>query len=85
MTWTNFMDMNSGGDQKLEHSDIYIEAPRELAIRIFEHKFNRDPYNVTCECCGRDYRISEVDNVDDILPSKHILFIDIDEIRKMKT
>ena len=57
--WTRFFDMNSGGDQKLAWSHIYIEAPEDKAKGIFERLFNRDPENVTRQCCGPDYSISE--------------------------
>lgn len=57
--WTRFMDMHSGGGQKLSHNLIFIEAPEDEAIRIFENRFNRNPNNVTCSCCGSDYSISE--------------------------
>ncbi len=57
--WTRFMDMHSGGNQKLDWAYIYIEAPEAAAREIFEGKFGRNPYNVTCDCCGEDYSISE--------------------------
>lgn len=58
--WTRFWDMSSGGSTKIEPYDfIFIEAPQKEAEEIFQDRFNRDPYNVTCECCGSDYSISE--------------------------
>lgn len=57
--WTQFWDMNSGGGKKLKWSYIYIEAPKEQAITIFKEMFRRNPYNVTCECCGSDYCVDE--------------------------
>lgn len=59
--WTSFFDMNSGGGKKLQWTTILIEAPMDEAVRIFEARFQRDPYNVTCDCCGGDYSISEQD------------------------
>lgn len=59
MTWTQFHDMHSGGGQKLEWAQIFIEAPEAEARRIFESMFDRDPDNVTCDCCGADYSVSE--------------------------
>lgn len=59
--WTRFLDMSSGGREKLEWSTILIEAPEDEAVRIFKARFHRDPYNVTCGCCGDDYIISEHD------------------------
>lgn len=47
--------MHSGGGQKLQWSDIYIEAAEERAREVFEERFDRDPGYVTCECCGPDY------------------------------
>lgn len=59
--WYQFWDMHSGGSQKIEGGpQIYIEADsEEEAVSIFENRFGRDPYNVTCNCCGSDYSISE--------------------------
>jgi len=57
--WTRFMDMHSGGDQKLAWDYIYIEAPKQEAISVFELLFGRNPNNVTCNCCGDDYSITE--------------------------
>lgn len=56
--WTSFMDMHSGGRAKVcPYEFIYIEAAEKEAIAIFKDRFDRDPHNVTCECCGEDYRI----------------------------
>lgn len=57
--WTHFWDMHSGGDQKLDWAHIFIEAPEAEAMQIFKDRFGRDPYNVTCDCCGSDYSVSE--------------------------
>jgi len=57
--WTQFMDMHSGGDQKLAWAYIFIEAPKEEAKVIFYNRFGRNPQCVTCTCCGEDYSISE--------------------------
>lgn len=57
--WTRFMDMHSGGGQKLDWSHIYIEAPEDEARRVFYAKFGRNPDNVTCDCCGNDYTVDE--------------------------
>lgn len=59
MTWTRFVDMHSGGDQKLSHKIILIEAPEKEAECVFYNRFNRDPYWVTCSCCGSDYSLDE--------------------------
>lgn len=55
----SIFDMSSGGDQKLAWSHIYIEAPEDEAKVIFERLFDRDPENITCQCCGPDYSINE--------------------------
>ena len=57
--WTQFMDMHSGGGQKLDWSYIYIEAPEKEARAIFYNRFGRNPERVTCTCCGDDYSITE--------------------------
>jgi len=57
--WTQFMDMHSGGGQKLDWGYIYIEAPQDEAELIFQNRFGRNPNRVTCTCCGEDYSISE--------------------------
>lgn len=57
--WTQFMDMHSGGEQKLAWAYIYIEAPRDEAELVFQNRFSRNPNRVTCTCCGPDYSISE--------------------------
>lgn len=59
MTVTKFWDMHSGGGQKLDWGKIYIEAPKDEAIRVFYARFRRNPYRVSCTCCGEDYSISE--------------------------
>lgn len=59
MPWTYFWDMHSGGGQKLKWAHIYIEAPKEEAIKVFYHRFGRNPNRVTCTCCGEDYAIDE--------------------------
>lgn len=65
-TWTHFMDMHSGGGCKTDYEHIYIQAPEEQAVKIFEEKFGRDPHNVTCNCCGSDYSISEDSSLEEI-------------------
>lgn len=57
--WTQFMDMHSGGGQKLKWAYIYIEAPEKEAAIIFQNRFKRNPHRVTCTCCGDDYSLSE--------------------------
>lgn len=57
--FTRFFDMSSGGDEKLEWPMIVIEAGQAEAEVEFERRFNRDPHNVTCGCCGPDYSVGE--------------------------
>jgi len=63
MVWTQFMDMHSGGGQKLDWAYIYIEAAKEEAKVIFYHRFGRNPEKVTCTCYGGDYSINEGEDV----------------------
>lgn len=63
--WTQFMDMHSGGGQKLEWQYIYIEAPEAEAAVIFQNLFGRNPHRVTCTCCGDDYSLSESETLED--------------------
>ena len=56
-SFTYFFDMSSGGGSKLDTDNIYIEAKKSLAKVVFERVFDRDPENVTCQCCGCDYSI----------------------------
>jgi len=60
---TRFMDMHTGGDIKITpYQYIYIEANNEEgAITLF----NRDPDNVTCDCCGFDYSITSSDTLEE--------------------
>lgn len=57
--WTRFMDMHSGGGQKLDWAYIFIEAPENEAMLIFQNMFDRNPNRVTCTCCGDDYSTGE--------------------------
>lgn len=62
--WTIFMDMHSGGRQKLDWPYIYIEASKEEAMSVFYSKFGRSPERVTCTCCGEDYSIDESETLE---------------------
>ena len=46
--WTKFFDMASGGSEKTDYAQIYIELPEDEARKYFEDKFGRDSDNVTC-------------------------------------
>lgn len=62
--WTQFMDMHSGGDLKLDWQYIYIEAPQTEAVGVFVSRFGRNPNRITCTCCGEDYSISEDESLE---------------------
>jgi hypothetical protein len=51
------MDMHSGGGRKTDHEYIYIELPEREAIAYFEQRFDQDPRDVACECCGSNFSI----------------------------
>ena len=59
--WTEFMDMSSGGSEKTKWGCIYINLPVNKAIEYFKDKFGIDPDHITCDCCGEDFWIEEVD------------------------
>jgi len=60
MKVTRFMDMHSGGGCKEPpYNKIYIEAPEQEAMVIFQNRFGHNPNRVTCTCCGEDYSIDE--------------------------
>lgn len=63
--WTRFWDMNSGGGTKTPYSLIYIEADEKEAIDIFENRFNQDPTDVACECCGQNFEIDSYESLED--------------------
>lgn len=76
--WTKFFDMASGGLKKTDYEQIYIELPEDKARKYFEYKFERDPDNITCNCCGRDFLVYEVD--EEPTESNDTLIIRKDEI-----
>lgn len=57
MKVTRFWDSSSGGSQKTSYRVIFIAAEFQDAIDHFIDRFGRDPRNVTCKCCGKDYDI----------------------------
>jgi len=63
--FTRFSDMCSGGSVKIKGAEwIIIEASEDDAVAYFEKRFDRDPYNVTCDCCGGDYSIDEYETLE---------------------
>jgi len=63
-TWTQFMDMHSGGNSKEKWAYIYIEAPEDEARTIFYNRFGHNPERVSCTCCGEDYSITENESLE---------------------
>lgn len=68
MIWVCFMDMHSGGGNKVKpYEYLYIEAERrDAAERRFENLFGRSPENVTCSCCGEDYSLSSHESLEQL-------------------
>ena len=62
-----YLDNYSGGGKSTDYERIIIEAVDEdEADKIFEKKFNYDPYSVSCECCGDDYSITWADTEEEL-------------------
>lgn len=80
MTWTRFYDLHGGGGRKTDFNEIWIEADRDDAIRIFEEKLDYDPTTSSCSCCGPDFSIGEEDGEDIPTPSGNIRVITLEEI-----
>ncbi len=57
--FVEFYDCYSGGFRKLGVNKVYIQGNKKDATEEFEVLFNRDPKNVSCECCGRDFVIQD--------------------------
>jgi hypothetical protein len=60
------MDMNSGGGHKEPFAGIAIEAPPEVARKVFYARYGHDPFRVTCTCCGNDYWESEYETMGEV-------------------
>lgn len=56
MAWTAFIDQETGGLQKTNWKEIYIELSAGPAEDAFCKLFGRDPIAQSCECCGDDFR-----------------------------
>lgn len=60
--WTMFDDGHSGSGRQMEpYEYIIIQAPWDIAQRVFYAKFDRVPEHVTCPCCGPDYSVDEME------------------------
>lgn len=64
MVWTRFRDMHSGGRAKEPYEYIYIEAPKDKAVEIFEATFGHHPFWIECECCGENYVVDEYESLE---------------------
>jgi hypothetical protein len=61
--WTRFYDLHSGGDAKTDYATIYIQGDEAEAVATFKRHFDRNPFNVTCDCCGADFSVSTYDTL----------------------
>ena len=65
LIWTRFSDCHSGGGRKTEYDAYHIQAPsEELAIVAFEAYTRLDAHHTTCDCCGPDWSIYQIDEGD---------------------
>lgn len=72
MKYTVFKDMFSGGSQKEEWERICVTLPEEEAIEWFVEYFGHDPLEVTCECCGQDYDIVEIEDLSELANNPYV-------------
>lgn len=63
--WTSFWDMHSGGGTKTPYEMIFIEADEEEAIKIFKDKFDQDPTDTACSCCGQNFSIDSYKSLEE--------------------
>jgi len=68
--WTHFWDLRigicSGSNKDWLH--VYIEAPKEMAKKIFQSRFGYVPDKHTCVCMWNDdYTIKKYEEVGDTL------------------
>lgn len=61
MLVTRFFDMCSGGQSKTDYDVILIEGGEKEARKIFMKRLGLDPDNITCDCCGEDFDVTEID------------------------
>ena len=72
--WFEYNDMHSGGGTKTGYEYIYVLAVSEGASSvIFENELNVDPYNMTCDCCGYDFSINEVEQLPEHITEKMLV------------
>lgn len=65
MKYTTFCDMASGGREKTPYAIIIIQGEEAQAVERFKNEFERDPHNVTCDCCGPDFSVWEHETRED--------------------
>lgn len=63
--WTRFFDLCGGGYDKTPFKTIFIEGEENHAVEVFKARFGFSPYNCTCDCCGPDFSVCEVNGLDD--------------------
>lgn len=71
MTVTSFKDGHSGGGTKMAVEVVIIEAPEDEAVSVFYSRYGRNPYRITCTCCGPDYSVEEWDTLDEAIEFWH--------------
>jgi hypothetical protein len=79
-TWTIFLDLLTGGNKKTKYDIIAIKGAKKEAIEFFEDKFDLDPYNQSCHCCGDDFGLEELDenkDLDDYLARMQISYLTV--------
>jgi hypothetical protein len=60
-----FQDLLSGGILKVKGKDIiYMETAPGTSRDAFKEYFGFDPLNTYCDCCGKDFCISEFDSLE---------------------
>ena len=65
--WTKFTDTFSGGNSKTPYKEIFIEASLETSKSVFIERIGRNPFHVTCACCGPDYAEWEDEDIVDVV------------------
>ncbi|WP_299831450.1 hypothetical protein [uncultured Metabacillus sp.] len=65
--WFSINDSSSGGKSKTKYWSIYVHGKNEdEAWGKFEDETGFDRYQITCKCCGEDFWISEVEDLEEM-------------------
>jgi len=72
MKHTVFTDAFSGGSQKEDWEYIGVTLPKKDAIEWFEEYFGHSPLEVTCECCGQDYYVDEIEDLKELYNNPYV-------------